>query len=125
MERLNQIKQPEIIRMPWVESKYIDDESRFERLVFKQKKDRFDIQLSQREDGLWFWAVSCHTDNAGFCYGLFEGCGTYAKERQDAINAAVLEIADWAIRNNNKLSSNGIEWMLEVTQSLVEQEELF
>ena len=119
MERLNLIKKPEIIHTPSGEWKLFDDESRIERL----STTTFKIELAQRDDGLWFWAISCNLGCSGCGYALCEECGEYSKDRQGAINAAALEIVEWA--KHKKLKNNCIEWLLDVTQSLVKQEELF
>jgi|LSQX01.2.fsa_nt_gb hypothetical protein len=128
MERFNSIIKPEIIHKPRYKSTALNDESRIERLVLRQKKDpeyvpTFEIKIAQRDDGLWFWAISCYTDGMGCGYGLFDGCGEYVRNRQDAINAAALEIVDCYKRS--KLNNHCIKWLLDITQRSDSQDTLF
>lgn len=128
MERLNSIVKPEIIHKPRYKSTALNDESRIERLVLRQKKDpeyvpTFEIKIAQRADGLWFWAISCYTDDIGCSYGLFDDCGEYVRNRQDAINAAALEIVD--CYKGHKLNNNCIKWLLDITQRSDSQDTLF
>ena len=64
-----------------------------------------------------------HPHALGCGYGLFDGCGEYVRNRQDAINAAALEIVD--CYKGRKLNNHCIKWLLDITQRSDSQDTLF